>query len=282
MSVFNELKLKDYVTLSGTMFGASVIILSILGLISAEDFFLPWAGLMWAGAMTCDLLDGYVARKLNQVNKIGKEIDSLSDAVSFVVAPSVLILCASLDGDFLVFVLPVEGVMIGVFVLIFFGITRLAWFNVENKGEGYIGMTTPMTAAFLVSFFLSNHYFQQLATFLPSYYNAMAPLSNFFSNTLTVTFICIILGILNVAPFLRYGAKVQLRTGIWKYLIFILGSVMVITIVLARGFMGTSFAKFAAHIFPLFFVFCLLGYFIYGFYNYLAMRSRGELESSKN
>ena len=124
--MLKELQTKDYVTLLGTMFGMSTIILAIMGLIVPDTNFIPWAGLMWAGAMTCDLLDGLVARKLKQSNELGRELDSLSDAVSFAVAPGVLILCASLNNEFEVFLLPEAGVMIGVFVLAFCGITRLA------------------------------------------------------------------------------------------------------------------------------------------------------------
>ncbi len=280
MSVFKELLLKDYITLLGTMFGTSVIVLSILGLLHPLNSYLPWAALMWAGAMVCDLFDGIVARKLHQSNAIGKEIDSLSDVVCFVVAPATLILCASLNGEFNVFILPVEGVMIGVFALIFLGVIRLAWFNVENKGEGYIGMTTPMTAAFLISFYLTHHYFLELAVSLPAYYQALAPLSNFFSNTFSVTLILIILGFLNVATFLRYGRNVQKRRGIWKYFIIILAIALVSTIIIARGFMGTSIAKFTAHFLPLCFIFALLTYYIYGFINYLSMKRRGELEET--
>ncbi|MFX1295144.1 MAG: CDP-alcohol phosphatidyltransferase family protein [Promethearchaeota archaeon] len=282
MSMLKELMLKDYVTLLGTVFGTSVIILSILGLIYTDiDYWIAFAALMWAGAMACDLLDGFVARKLNQSNEIGKQIDSLSDAVSFVVAPSILIMCASLNNEFSQIgpaIIPKECVMIGVFFLIFFGITRLAWFNVANVGEGYTGITTPMTAAFLISFYLSHHYFIQLNTFLPGYYNALVPVSYFFSNTLSVTLMLIILGFLNVATFLRYGKRVQKRRGIWKYLIFIFASFIVVAIIIGRGFMGTSIAKFVAHLIPLIFIVSLLGYYIYGFINYLRIKKRGELK----
>lgn len=280
MSMLKELMLKDYVTLTGTMFGTSVIVIAILGLIYPESWWIPFAALMWAGAMGCDLFDGIVARKLNQSNEIGKEIDSLSDAISFVVAPGVLLLCASLNGEFSVFLLPKEAVMIGAFALVFFGITRLAWFNVANVGEGYTGITTPMTAAFMISFYLSHHYFMELSIFLPDYYNALLPISNFFSNTLSITLMMIILGFLNVATFLRFSKDVQKRRGIWKYLIIIFAIVLIITIIIARGFMGSSISKFTAHFLPLSFIFCLLGYYIYGFYNYIRLRKTSQVSNN--
>lgn len=279
MGVLNELMLKDYVTLLGTMFGTFTIIFSIFGVVSSDPDLIPLAALMWIGAMTCDLLDGVVARKLKQSNEIGREIDSLSDAVSFVVAPGVLILCASLDGEFPVFLLPVEAVMVGICVLIFFGITRLAWYNVANVGEGYTGLTTPMSAGFLVIFYFAHHYFLALDGVLTPYFQALSPVSFFLSNTLTITIYMIVLGILNVAPFLRYGKNVQKRRGIWKYLITSIGVFIVAAIIIGRGLKGTDIAIIVSHVANVFFVFCIVSYIVYGFINYISMRRRGELNS---
>lgn len=284
MSVFKELMLKDYVTLFGTMFGTAAIILSILGVIEhistgGATNNIALACLMWAGAMTCDLLDGVVARKLNQVNQIGKEIDSLSDAVCFVVTPSILVLCASLSEEYEVFLIPKEGVMVGIFILIFCGITRLAWFNVSNKGEGYIGLVTPISAAFFVISYLSIHFFQALKVILPAYYNALHPVSFFFINTLSMLCYLIIFGIFNIAPFLRYGAKVQKRQGIWKKLIFVMAIPIIFTVIIGNSLPGNEFAIFILHIFPLIFVLCIIIYVIYGFINYIMLKRRGELDT---
>ncbi|MHA1131900.1 MAG: CDP-alcohol phosphatidyltransferase family protein [Candidatus Helarchaeota archaeon] len=286
MSMLKELMLKDYVTLTGTMFGVVVIAFSIFGLLFPEPWWIPLAGLMWAGALLCDLLDGMVARKLNQVNEIGRELDSLSDAISFTAAPGILMLCASLRGEFPVFLLPQQAVIIGVFALVFFGLTRLAWFNIANVGEGYTGITTPMTAAFIISFYLCHHYFIDLAIYFPAYHDALLPISNFFGNTLSITFIMMILGFLNVATFLRYGKAVQKRRGIWKYLIIIFIILLMTTIIIGRGLMGSFISKFTIHIMMLTSIFALLGYYVYGFYNYLTMPQRGEplktLEDKRN
>ena len=82
----------------------------------------------------------------------------------------------------------------------------------------------------------------------------------------------VFLGILNVATFLRYGKDVQKRRGIWKYLIFILAGFLITTIIIGRGMMGSLTSKFTIHVMTLGFVFALLGYYIYGFYNYMKMR----------
>jgi CDP-diacylglycerol--serine O-phosphatidyltransferase len=50
-----------------------------------------WAALTICLAALCDALDGRVARALNVSSPFGKELDSLSDVVSFGVAPALLV-----------------------------------------------------------------------------------------------------------------------------------------------------------------------------------------------
>ena len=49
------------------------------------------AFIMIAMAAVFDFFDGFVARLLNAVSPIGKELDSLSDCVSFGLAPSLIL-----------------------------------------------------------------------------------------------------------------------------------------------------------------------------------------------
>ncbi len=279
MSVIKELQLKDYVTLLGTMFGMGTILFSIIGVMEGSGtYMIAIASLMWVLAMTCDLLDGLVARKLKQSNQIGKELDSLSDAVSFVAAPAVLILCASLIGEF-GSIIPPETIIIGIVVLVFGGITRLAWYNVANVGEGYTGLTTPLSAGFLSIFYISHYIFKHyLITDLPGYYWALKPVSDVFSNMLTVLIFTILMGLLNVAPFLKYGRNVQKRRGIWKWIIFALAALIIFTIAAGNALPGTVFASVILHFLPLGFFFCIVGYIIYGFYHYFELRRQDEAE----
>ncbi|HEV8079836.1 MAG TPA: CDP-alcohol phosphatidyltransferase family protein, partial [Chitinophagaceae bacterium] len=52
---------------------------------------LAWAGIFIFIAAIIDFLDGFVARLLHATSLIGKQLDSLSDVVSFGVAPAVII-----------------------------------------------------------------------------------------------------------------------------------------------------------------------------------------------
>lgn len=96
-----------------------------------------------------DFLDGFVARLLKSQSKIGKDLDSLADAVTFGVLPSVIAygLLANLQektGSWSF--LPYAGISIAIFSVI-----RLAIFNNDSRQtEGFIGVPTPANTFFLV------------------------------------------------------------------------------------------------------------------------------------
>ena len=275
MSFFNQLLLKDYVTLLGTVCATIAIFLAIMGLYYSDPQLILVATFSWGGAIMTDLFDGLIARKLNQTNEIGKEIDSLSDAVSFVVTPPVIILCAGLYGEFITYDIP-WILLFGIIVFIFCGITRLAWFNVENTGEGYTGLVTPLSATILMLFYISHYHFTRLSTVWPEYHLALSPIANFFGNVISLSVLMIILGILNLAPILKYGLKMQKKRGIWKKYLIGLGIFLGIMIILAAIFTGLNqdIAIIVGHIFPLGFLFCVLGYVVHGFINYLNLRKK--------
>jgi len=279
MSVFKELLLKDYVTLAGTIFATISIFLALLGIFYSDDFWILIACFSWTGCIGTDLFDGVIARKLKQVNKIGKEIDSLSDALSFVIVPSIIILSGSLLGEFPLFVFPKEGVIIGIFAFIFCGITRLAWYNVSDKGEGYIGLVTPLSATIMINFYIHQYHFNRLASGWPAYYHVMTPIDYIFCNILSVIIFMILLGILNLAPILKYGANMQKKRGIWVWILAIFGILIAITIILASVFteLNVNIAYFVGYIFPLSFIFSTIGYIVYGFLNYLALKKKEEI-----
>ena len=96
--------------------------------------------LMLAAAV-CDFFDGFSARLLKAYSDIGKELDSLSDMVSFGVLPSLMMysLVNQMNpGSWLRFV-PLA-------IAVFSGL-RLAKFNVdERQTESFIGLATPSCA----------------------------------------------------------------------------------------------------------------------------------------
>lgn len=91
-------------------------------------------------AVICDSLDGNVARALKNTNVFGRELDSLADIVSFVVAPAFLV-CKSWPAQFQVWTLLVA------FFYLWAGTYRLARFNVKPPVKTHFeGLPTPAAA----------------------------------------------------------------------------------------------------------------------------------------
>ena len=97
-------------------------------------------------AIICDGLDGFVARKLNAANEFGRELDSLSDQVSFGVAPAVLLIKYTLDN---LHSMVIYSVFFGA-VFAAFGALRLARFNISGTTKYFEGLAIP-AAAFYAS-----------------------------------------------------------------------------------------------------------------------------------
>ncbi|GAE31654.1 CDP-diacylglycerol--serine O-phosphatidyltransferase [Halalkalibacter hemicellulosilyticus] len=124
-------QIANALTLVNLCLGAFAIIYVIQNQLHIALLFITIAAL-------CDRLDGAAARRFNAVSDFGKQLDSLSDLVSFGVAPAFLIFQASLNS----FGLP------GMFLTIFFilcGAIRLARFNVTTPKFHFVGL--PITAA---------------------------------------------------------------------------------------------------------------------------------------
>lgn len=87
-----------------------------------------------------DLFDGWTARKLNAVSEFGKELDSLSDIVTFGVAPAVL------EYYFVLYELGQVGVIIALLYCIC-SVLRLARFNAtQSELPTFIGLPVPLAA----------------------------------------------------------------------------------------------------------------------------------------
>jgi len=95
-------------------------------------------------AFVFDILDGFMARYLEVTSAFGLELDSLADAVTFVIAPSLLLY-------FKFFSTPRIGIVVATFAVIC-GIARLAKFNVTADKSSFIGMPTPFFALLVISF----------------------------------------------------------------------------------------------------------------------------------
>ena len=148
-SIPKLLKLKDYVTLIGTTLGIIALICACFG--SRE--FISLGFFLISITLGTDLIDGYIARKTNTVNEMGKELDSLSDSLTFGIAPAILAFQAFKTGTLFDVI-----IIIGSLFFAFGAILRLARFNITEV-SGYTGLPTPISALILITYFYANYFY---------------------------------------------------------------------------------------------------------------------------
>jgi len=117
-------------------------------------------------AIPFDALDGRIARMTNTCSDFGKELDSLADAVTFGVAPSLLALIWGFHflPDSINTLLRIDLQHAGAFICFLFligGVSRLARFNISHDAQPrnpgrpgrkyFVGMPIPAAAGFLAS-----------------------------------------------------------------------------------------------------------------------------------
>ncbi len=209
MGMLSIIKIKDIATLIGSACGLFAIILSIS---SYHAYRLAMA--MIFIAIITDTLDGYIARKLNQANEFGKELDSLSDFFAFGIAPAIITF--SIYTQIPNTAMGIKGfsiwiMIIPTFIFILGAIIRLAHFNI-TENEGYIGVPTPTTAGFLSLITLIDYY-----SYIAWSNNGSPLLFNSIIHY-SIPFILIILAYFNVTDEIVYSKKVRHKKGWLKIL----------------------------------------------------------------
>jgi CDP-diacylglycerol--serine O-phosphatidyltransferase len=127
---------------------------------------LDWAAIAIIFAIPFDALDGRIARMTNTCSDFGKELDSLADAVTFGVAPSLLALIWGFHflPDSLNPQLHENLVHAGAFLCFLFligGVSRLARFNISHDAQPrnpgrpgrkyFVGMPIPAAAGLVAA-----------------------------------------------------------------------------------------------------------------------------------
>ncbi|OCS88498.1 CDP-diacylglycerol--serine O-phosphatidyltransferase [Caryophanon tenue] len=121
----------NILTIANMSFGGASIMATFEGYYSYAILFIFIAALL-------DRYDGKVARKLQQESELGKQLDSMSDIISFGVAPALLAYQVVLH-DF-----STVGMIMTVLYIVC-GALRLARFNVSESNGYFTGL--PITAA---------------------------------------------------------------------------------------------------------------------------------------
>jgi len=118
---------------------AANLLLGVSAITAVLNFNLPLSVILILLAAILDRFDGILARRFAAETSFGKEFDSLSDLISFGVAPSVLLYSSAQSNHLST---------LGYFCLLLFticGALRLARFNVTPTGNYFTGL--PITAA---------------------------------------------------------------------------------------------------------------------------------------
>ncbi|GMV40191.1 MAG: hypothetical protein AMXMBFR64_19070 [Myxococcales bacterium] len=151
-SLLRTFVLADFLTLGNAAAGTGAI-LSCLAYVASGDVSHAWTAIaLLPVAFVLDVLDGTVARWRHRQSPLGADLDSLSDIVSFGVAPAVLGFALGLRGGW-------DAVVLVIFVAC--GIARLARFNVtaaalsDERGKVRYFEGTPIPASLLLVLLLA-------------------------------------------------------------------------------------------------------------------------------
>jgi CDP-diacylglycerol--serine O-phosphatidyltransferase len=123
-SMVREFHLADFFTLGNAACGVGAILLAMMFMASGDLRHFMVAAALAPAAFIFDVLDGRIARARHQHSALGRELDSLSDVISFGMAPAALGFAAGLRGGW------------DAAALVFFvccGVSRLARFNVTAE-----------------------------------------------------------------------------------------------------------------------------------------------------
>ncbi len=130
------------------------------------EMHLDWAAIAILFAIPFDALDGRIARMTNTTSEFGKELDSLADAITFGVAPSLLALIWGFHflPDSINAQLHQHLMQAGAFICFLFlmgGVSRLARFNISTDAQPrnpgrpgrkyFVGMPIPAAAGMLAA-----------------------------------------------------------------------------------------------------------------------------------
>lgn len=141
-------QIPNTITLLNLLSGIAAIIISF-NLQAQTPWFSPlhWAFIAIALAALFDFCDGLSARLLRAYSEIGKELDSLSDLVSFGVAPALLLY------NTLLIATGGHWVSYCALMIPLFGAYRLAKFNVDTTQKtSFRGLPIPANAIFWIGF----------------------------------------------------------------------------------------------------------------------------------
>jgi len=198
----------NIITLFNLVSGCFAILLALHGRLKE-------AAIMVLIASVFDFFDGFVARLLHVKSEMGKELDSLSDVVSFGLAPAMImyqLYVSTAMCDVQVYDIQVTPSILSVLFPCFVAL-RLAKFNTDSRQTDiFYGLPSPAAAFVLISFvfFTQNAY-------------------SFFIYTAVIVSLCVFM-LLNV-PLLSLKFKdFKFKNNIFRYILIFVAIILVITL----------------------------------------------------
>ncbi|MBA2961342.1 MULTISPECIES: CDP-alcohol phosphatidyltransferase family protein [Ramlibacter] len=123
-SMLRGFHLADFFTLGNAACGVGAVFLAMRYLVSGETLHFFAAAALAPAAFIFDVLDGRIARARHEHSPLGRELDSLSDVISFGVGPAALAFAAGAQGGW-------DAAALIYFVCC--GVSRLARYNVTAE-----------------------------------------------------------------------------------------------------------------------------------------------------
>ena len=215
------------------------LLCGVLGVTAAFNGRPDLAFILMIVAAAFDYCDGFVARMLGANSDFGKELDSLSDAVSFGVLPSVMLFNA------------MKGLGCGAvwcyvpLILAIMSAVRLAKFNIDpRQHESFIGLPTPPSAMMCGA----------LCSFL--YSSPDSCLAAFCSHDWVLPLLAVVLSFLLVSEIPMFALKLgknhkKADSGtVCRRYIFLAAALISVAVIIAFGLNWTLsvFLAFAAYI----------------------------------
>jgi CDP-diacylglycerol--serine O-phosphatidyltransferase len=159
-------RLRRGIVILPSAFTLGNLFLGIWAIVTASRGAYSTAGWMIVGAAIMDLLDGRIARLTATGSAFGEELDSLVDAISFGVAPGLIVYFTFLDEGG-------EWAWILAFLYIVCAVFRLARFNIEQAGTAkstFHGLPSPTAGACLATYyaFTQTAFFEQFLYRVPA------------------------------------------------------------------------------------------------------------------
>jgi CDP-diacylglycerol--serine O-phosphatidyltransferase len=187
----------NFITSLAIISGSMAVILAVEGNLTGAVIFIFTAAIF-------DFLDGFAARLLKAYSELGKQLDSLSDMISFGLAPGLIVLSLqkkAILGDNIPlsnidFSSPNNILLLSAFIIPVFSAIRLAKFNIDTRqSTSFIGLPTPASAIFFASLALISEY------------GDIESLNSFILNPITLTILTLTFSLIMVSEIPMFSFK---------------------------------------------------------------------------